>query len=101
MRTRKIIQRVSVGLVLGGEAIGAILIHESKSLAVTAPIVIVGIVATVWLLDTGLDTGVKHWNWAANLIGVRTGSKVKIHGYWNSAIRDRHGTALHEAARCG
>jgi hypothetical protein len=91
---RKIIQRVSVGLVLGAEAVGAIVIHESNSLAVTAPVVIAGITATVWLLDSGLDTGVKRWGWAANLIGVRPRSKVKIHGYWYSSIRDHGGTLL-------
>jgi hypothetical protein len=94
VRTRKIIQRVSVGLVLGAEAVGAILIHESHSLAITAPVVIAVIMATVWLLDSGLDWGVKKWDWAANLIGVRPASKVRINGYWYSAIRDHDGALL-------
>lgn len=94
VRTRKIIQRASVGLVLGAEAVGAILIHESHSLVVTAPVVIVVIMTTVWLLDSGLDWGVDKWDWVANLIGVRPGSKVRIHGYWYSAIRDHDGTLL-------
>lgn len=94
MRTRKIVQSVSAGIVLGGEAIGALLLHESRSLAITAPTVIVAIVLTVWLLDSGLDLFVKKSSWAANWLGVKPASKVKVHGYWYSAIRDREGKLL-------
>ncbi len=94
MRTRKIVQSVSAGIVLGGEAIGAIVLHESHSLAVAAPAVIVAIILTAWFLDSGLDWCVKRWGWAANIFGVKPGSKVKIHGYWYSAIRNREGRLL-------
>jgi hypothetical protein len=94
MNIRQIVQRFSAGLVLGGEAVGALVLHESHSLAVTAPIVIVVILLTVWLLEAGLDRAVKRWDWTANLLGVKPQSKVKIHGYWYSAIRDHHGKLL-------
>ncbi len=79
---------------LGAEAVGAIVIHESNSLTVTAPVVIAAIMLTVWLLDSGLDNGVKKWNWAADLIGIKPRSKVKIHGYWYSAVRDHNKNLL-------
>jgi hypothetical protein len=94
MNLRKLIQRFSASLVLGAEAIGALIIHESHSLAVTAPIVIGVIFFTVWLLDSLLDSWVKRSKRIADLIGVKPGSKVKIHGYWYSAIRDHNKTLL-------
>lgn len=91
---RQIVQRLSAGLVIGAEAVGALVLHESHSLAVTALIVVVAILLTLWLLEVGLDRAVKHWNWTANLVGVKPPSKVKIHGYWYSAVRDQGGKLL-------
>src|SRR4051794_9106663 len=94
MNARKIVQSVSAGIVLGAEAIGALVLHESHSLVAAAPIIIATIVFTVWLIDSALNLSVRKWNWAANLLGVRPGSKVRVHGYWFSAIRDHYGTLL-------
>lgn len=73
---------------------GALVIHESHSLAATAAIVIVAIFVTVWLLDSGVDRCVRKWGWAANFFGVKPGSRVKVHGWWYSAIRDQKGKLL-------
>jgi hypothetical protein len=95
MNIRKIVQVASAGIVLGGEAVGAVILHESgDKLEWAAPVIIVAITFTVWVIDFALDFSVRRFNLAASLLGVRPSSGIKIHGYWFSAIRDRGGNLL-------
>jgi hypothetical protein len=85
---RLLFRRLSVPIVLGLEAAGAILIHDSVSSPIVTALVVVGIAATAWFLDTGIDAGVKRWDSWANGFGARLGSGAKIHGYWYTAVYD-------------
>jgi hypothetical protein len=88
------LQRLSAGLVLGGEAFGGLVLHESHSLLLTAVIVVVAILITVWLLESGIDLVIRYWNWAANLFGTKLDNKGKIHGFWYSKVYNKDGVLL-------
>jgi hypothetical protein len=85
--------RLSASLVLGAEAIGAILIHEaSVSLYIVAPVVIAVIAVTTWLFDSGLKALIKRSDRVARLLGAKLGSGASVHGWWYSKIyRERRG----------
>jgi hypothetical protein len=86
MSTTNFVRRLSTAIVLGAEAVGALLIHDTQSLLVTAIFVIVAVGAVVWLLDTGLDKCVSHVDWVANWLGMRVGKKSRVHGWWYSMV---------------
>jgi hypothetical protein len=91
---RQVIKRLSVGLVLSAEAVGALVLHESHSLLIAAVIVVAAILLTAWLLETGLDKGVKHFNSVAKLVGASLNSRGNVHGWWYTKVCDEDNLAL-------
>lgn len=99
MSTTNFVRRLSTAIVLGAEAVGALLIHDTQSVLVTAIFVIVAVAAVVWIIDTGLDKFVARVDWAANWLGMTVGKKSRVHGWWYSRILNDQQVVGHSVFR--
>ncbi len=79
-------RRISAALVLSAEAVAAILIHESVSLYIVAPIAVVLIGATSWLLDSAVEVAIKRSDRVAMRLGAKLSSGATVHGWWYTKI---------------
>jgi hypothetical protein len=84
---RRLLSRFSVPLIICAEAAGGILVHDFASTWIAIAIVIVAVLATSWLLESGIARAVARWRWATRVFGARLGDDTtRVDGYWRNRI---------------